>query len=118
MNRSVNRRLLRGQLELLKLLLIDIGIGEDSTIHELIPETMGYRGDVTYDNSKLDGTLRKLMCVGLINSIGWKPRTVPAAGWHLPTTSSRQRKGQRVPLESFHPAALCIQPINLPPVGP
>ena len=37
MKRSVNRRLLRGQLELLKLPLIDIGIGEDFTIQELIP---------------------------------------------------------------------------------
>ncbi|HZF79663.1 MAG TPA: GDP-L-fucose synthase [Rubrivivax sp.] len=63
--------------------LINIGVGEDVTIRELaeaIRQTVGYVGDVTYDSSKPDGTPRKLMDVGLINSVGWKARTTLADG--------------------------------------
>lgn len=54
--------------------LVNIGVGEDLTIKELaklIGEVVGYGGSVEFDSSKPDGTMRKLMDVGLINSLGW-----------------------------------------------
>jgi GDP-L-fucose synthase len=55
--------------------LINIGVGEDLSIKELaelIKETTGYRGSIKFDESKPDGTPRKLMDISKINSLGWK----------------------------------------------
>jgi GDP-L-fucose synthase len=41
---------------------------------------VGYTGGIVYDPSKPDGTPRKLMDVGLINSAGWKASTGLEAG--------------------------------------
>ena len=65
--------------------LVNIGVGEDVTIAELaaiVAGVVGYRGDIVYDNSKPDGTPRKLMDVGLINRAGWKASTPLEAGLH------------------------------------
>ena len=56
---------------------INIGYGEDVTIHELaelIKEATGYQGEIVLDRSKPDGTPRKLMDNSRINALGWKPR--------------------------------------------
>lgn len=56
--------------------LINIGTGEDISIGELsqmIADKMGFQGSISYDTSKPDGTLRKLMDVTRIKSLGWKP---------------------------------------------
>lgn len=54
---------------------INIGTGVDCTIQELV-ETValitGFDGNVTFDCSKPDGTLRKLVNVNKISSLGWK----------------------------------------------
>ncbi len=55
--------------------LVNIGIGEDIEIGELallIKEITGYTGSVEFDDSKPDGTPRKLMDVSKINALGWK----------------------------------------------
>ncbi len=55
--------------------VVNIGCGEDVTIKELaeaIKFTVGYNGDLVFDTSKPDGTMRKLLDVKKINSIGWK----------------------------------------------
>lgn len=55
--------------------LINIGTGKDVEIAELaslIKEITGYAGSIEYDTTKPDGTPRKLMDVGKINSMGWK----------------------------------------------
>lgn len=57
---------------------INIGTGEDLSISELaglISEVVGFRGKVKYDNSKPDGTPRKLMDVSRIHKLGWRHRT-------------------------------------------
>ncbi|OQW68048.1 MAG: GDP-fucose synthetase [Proteobacteria bacterium ST_bin12] len=57
--------------------LVNIGVGDDLTIKELgklIGEVVGYGGSIEFDSSKPDGTMRKLMDVGLINSLGWKAK--------------------------------------------
>ncbi len=58
--------------------IINIGTGEDVTIKELagiVKEVVGYDGEMHFDRSKPDGTLRKLLDVSRINSLGWQAKT-------------------------------------------
>jgi GDP-L-fucose synthase len=58
--------------------LVNIGVGEDVTIAELaalVGKVVGFQGEIVYDTSKPDGTPRKLMDVGLLNTAGWKARS-------------------------------------------
>lgn len=55
---------------------LNIGTGSDVSIKELaeiISEIVGFRGRITWDSSKPDGTPRKLLDVSRINALGWKP---------------------------------------------
>ena len=55
--------------------LINIGSGEDVTIKELaelIGSIVGYKGSLVFDATKPDGTMRKLMDVSYIRSLGWQ----------------------------------------------
>lgn len=55
--------------------IINVGTGKDSTIEELallIKKITGYDGELVFDKSKPDGTMRKLLDVGKINGLGWK----------------------------------------------
>jgi GDP-L-fucose synthase len=59
--------------------IINIGTGTDLTIRELaelICEVVGFRGGLTWDKSKPDGTPRKLLDISKIESLGWKA-TIP-----------------------------------------
>ena len=38
----------------------------------MVADVIGYKGEIKWDSSKPDGTPRKLLNVGLINSLGWK----------------------------------------------
>ena len=54
---------------------LNIGTGEDLTIlelAELIKKTTGFEGEIIWDNTKPDGTPRKLMDVSKAHSLGWK----------------------------------------------
>jgi GDP-L-fucose synthase len=56
--------------------LLNIGCGEDRTIKEIasiVSEVVGYKGDVSWDQSKPDGTFQKLLDISQINKLGWKP---------------------------------------------
>ena len=56
---------------------INIGTGKEITIRnlaELIIETIGYDGELIFDKSKPDGTMRKLTDVSKLNSLGWTHR--------------------------------------------
>ncbi|AKB45111.1 GDP-L-fucose synthase [Methanosarcina vacuolata] len=56
---------------------VNIGVGEDITINELvklIKEIIGFDGEINYDASKPDGTPRKLMDVSRLNGLGWKAK--------------------------------------------
>lgn len=55
---------------------INVGFGEDVTIAELahlIADVTGFTGRVSFDTSKPDGTMRKLMDSGRLTAMGWKP---------------------------------------------
>ena len=57
--------------------LLNVGCGEDLTIRELasiVARVVGYEGSVVWDESRPDGTPRKLMDVGRITSLGWAPQ--------------------------------------------
>lgn len=57
---------------------INIGSGKEVTIKELaelIKKTVGFEGSIILDSSKPDGTMRKLLDVAKINSLGWKYKT-------------------------------------------
>lgn len=54
---------------------INIGTGKDLTILDLahvIKTIIGFTGQIEWDNTKPDGTSRKLLDVSKINSLGWK----------------------------------------------
>ncbi|MBK9990071.1 MAG: GDP-L-fucose synthase [Verrucomicrobia bacterium] len=56
---------------------INIGTGTDVTIKELtetVATAIGYKGRITWDASKPDGTPRKLMDVSRLTNLGWKAR--------------------------------------------
>ena len=57
---------------------INIGYGEDISISDLslaIKLTVGYEGKIIFDNSKPDGSPRKLIDSGIIKRLGWSPST-------------------------------------------
>ena len=55
--------------------LYNIGTGEDLTIKDLallIQKIVGHNGKIIWDESKPDGTPRKLLDVSKMHSLGWK----------------------------------------------
>lgn len=58
--------------------MVNVGCGEDITIHELaelVRGVIGFTGKLTFDASKPDGTMRKLLDVGKLNTLGWEAHT-------------------------------------------
>lgn len=54
---------------------INIGTGKEISINKLanfIKETIGYKGTIEWDDTKPDGTMRKLINVDKLNNLGWK----------------------------------------------
>ena len=81
--------------------IINVGCGEDVTIGELatlIADVVGFRGGLVFDRSKPDGTPRKLLDVGKMTALGWRPRTQLRDGvratydWYL-KNAQRARAG-------------------------
>ena len=62
---------------------INIGTGTDVKIAELarmIADVVGFTGQFVYDNSKPDGTPRKLLDISKLTALGWRPRITLQAG--------------------------------------
>lgn len=58
---------------------INIGSGEEHSIEELARRTaeiVGFHGSIRYDETRPDGTMRKLLDCTRIHALGWKP-TIP-----------------------------------------
>lgn len=56
--------------------IVNIGSGKDDSIEQMariIQEITGYEGELVFDTSKPDGTMRKMLDVTKINSLGWEP---------------------------------------------
>ncbi len=57
--------------------LVNIGWGEDVAIKELaelIVTEVGFKGQIVFDTTKPDGTMRKLMDTQKLNKLGWFPK--------------------------------------------
>lgn len=55
--------------------LYNVGSGSDVTIKalaEMVQKTVGYKGEIIWDNTKPDGTPKKLMDSSRLNVMGWK----------------------------------------------
>ncbi|MDO9204835.1 GDP-L-fucose synthase [Methylotenera sp.] len=66
--------------------LVNIGTGVDVTIKELaelVSSVVGYNGALEFDSTKPDGTMRKLMDVSFMRSLGWKAATSLGDGLEL-----------------------------------
>jgi len=53
---------------------INVGTGKELTIRELselVVKVVGFEGEVEFDTSKPDGTMRKLISVDKLHSLGW-----------------------------------------------
>ncbi len=62
---------------------MNIGTGEDISIKELvylIKETVGFEGQIEFDSTKPDGTMKKLLDVSKIKELGWEPEVVLSVG--------------------------------------
>ena len=58
--------------------VLNVGIGLDISIKELatlIASIVGYKGQIIWDESKPDGTPRKLLDVSKLNYLGWEAKT-------------------------------------------
>ena len=56
---------------------INVGSGSEisiKTLAETIEKTVGYEGKIEWDTSKPNGTMRKVMDVSKIKSLGWSPQ--------------------------------------------
>ncbi len=71
---------------------VNVGVGSDVTIAELaslVMKTAGLEGELLRDQTKPDGTPRKLMSSERLSSLGWAPKTELADGlrkaydWYL-----------------------------------
>lgn len=66
--------------------LINVGCGQDLTIRELagrVAEAVEFEGELVFDATKPDGTMRKVLDVGRISSLGWEPKVSIDAGIRL-----------------------------------
>ncbi len=65
---------------------INVGYGNDVSVAEVakaIAKVVGYTGAITFDNSKPDGTPRKLMDSTRINALGWQAKVSLQTGLEL-----------------------------------
>ena len=58
--------------------MFNVGVGEDLSIHELaetVCRVVGFQGQLVFDASKPDGTMRKLLDVSKLGEMGWSAST-------------------------------------------
>lgn len=62
---------------------INVGSGKEISIKDLaflIKEIVGYEGNIVFDITKPDGTLRKLLDVSKLTNLGWTPKVKLSTG--------------------------------------
>ncbi len=66
--------------------IYNVGTGSDVTIRELahvVMEVVGFEGGIVFDQTKPDGTPRKLLDVSRLKTLGWQAKTSLKAGIQL-----------------------------------
>jgi GDP-L-fucose synthase len=77
---------------------LNIGSGEEITtgaLARLIADVVGYRGKLTFDAARPDGTPRKLLDVGKLRALGWTSRTPLRTGLERSYADFMARGGGR-----------------------
>lgn len=73
---------------------VNVGTGKDITIRdlaEIVKEIVGFKGNISFDPSRPDGTPKKLLDISRIKSLGWNPKVSLEEGirntykWYLST---------------------------------
>lgn len=79
---------------------VNVGVGMDCSIAELasvISGVVGYQGEIQFDLSKPDGTMRKLLDVSRLSSLGWQSKVTLQEGlrdtyaWYLENEASARK---------------------------
>ena len=77
--------------------LVNIGTGEDITIADfarVVAAAVGYRGRISFDPSRPDGTPRKLLDVSRLAALGWRATTPLEEGIRLAYQAFLRETGQ------------------------
>lgn len=65
--------------------IVNVGSGKDDSIEQIariIQKISGFKGDLVFDTTKPDGTMRKMLDVDKINELGWHPAIDLEEGIH------------------------------------
>ncbi|MCA1365113.1 GDP-L-fucose synthase [Bradyrhizobium sp. IC3069] len=63
--------------------LVNIGTGKDIAVAEfarVVADVIDYKGEISFDTSRPDGTPRKLLDVSCLEGLGWRAKTALADG--------------------------------------
>ena len=66
-----------------KLAWLNVGSGKEISIKklaELVASLVGYKGEISWDSEKPDGTPRKLLDISQITTLGWRPQITLESG--------------------------------------
>lgn len=91
---------------------INVGIGVDISIRDLallVGSVVGFEGDILTDESKPDGTPRKLLDTSRLSEMGWVPRVRLLDGLH----ATWQWYADRYTLDKFRETSVVIAGSNL-----
>ena len=86
--------------------IINVGTGEDITIKELaemIVEVTGYESEYEWDTSKPNGTLRKVLNVDKVKSLGWEPKIELKEGLESTYEWYKESIGYEEPPQKLNP---------------
>ena len=86
--------------------IINVGTGEDITIKELsemIVEVTGYENEYEWDTTKPNGTLRKVLNVDKVKSLGWEPEIELKEGLESTYEWYKESIGYEEPPEKLNP---------------
>lgn len=91
---------------------VNIGTGEDISIAELslmVAAAVGFRGEISFDTSRPDGTPRKLLDVSRLSGLGWRATTSLKEGIQLAYRAFRAESDQRHKCDRLvHEKEACI----------
>ena len=86
--------------------IINVGTGEDITIKELaemIVDVTGYENEYEWDTSKPNGTLRKVLNVDKVKSLGWEPEIELKEGLESTYEWYKESIGYEEPPQKLNP---------------
>lgn len=75
---------------------VNVGTGQDLSIRqiaELVAKAVGYEGETRWDQTKPDGTPRKVLDISRIESMGWAPKVALEDGIRLAVADFKKRFG-------------------------